>query len=176
MSGEHSPDAILDAIRARQSKVGIGVGAAVAVASLVSLVGFLQMGALAAGVADIQAEATRIDAGREFAHPAFAPASKVRPLIKLGTFVANPPDTAKIRYIRVSVQVAVTGVERMEQLGLNKIRARAEVTKLLSGRTVEELSVAGGQDRARAAIRDAIMSHFPADYLLGVHFTEFVVQ
>lgn len=173
---EHSPDALLAAVREQQRKLVLGAGLAIGVAALAGLGAFLQVGAATAGVAEIRSHAHRIDAGREYAHDDFAPPKEAGPSVKLGTFVANPLDAANIRYVRVSIQIAVADVERMERLGLNKIRSRAAVTALLSGRTVSELTAPGGQDAAQAAIRRAVEAEFPSDYLLGVHFTEFVVQ
>jgi len=176
MSTDQAPDKTLDRIREQQRRIVAGASGALALAGLVALAGTWQVNEAAAGVSEIRGEATRIDAGREYAHPDFAPPAPVIPLVKLGTFVANPLDAANIRYVRVSVQVEVTSVERMERYGMNKIRARAAVTNLLSSRTVPELSAPGGQEACRAAIREAIAAEFPSSFLKGVHFTEFVVQ
>lgn len=176
MSTDQAPDKTLDRIREQQRRIVAGASGALVLAGLVALAGVWQVNEASAGVNEIRGEARRIDAGREYAHPDFAPPAPVIPLVKLGTFVANPLDAANIRYVRVSVQLEVTDVERMEILGLNKIRSRAAVTSLISGRTVPELTAPGGQEACREAIREAILAEFPRSYLKGVHFTEFVVQ
>ncbi len=176
MRTEQGPDAVLDALRDGQRRLMLGVSGTLAFVLLVGFLGLRQTADIGRGVAEISARARLLDAGREYALEAFAPRRAALPLVNLGTFIANPLDASLIRYVRVSVQVSVPSVERMERYGLNLIRTRAAITGLLSGRTVAELGLPGGQEAAREDIRAAITARFPRDYILGVHFTEFVVQ
>lgn len=176
MRSERGPDAILDSLREGQRRLMLGVAATLAFGLMAGLAAFLQTGALAADVAEITAFAFKLDAGREYAHEAFAPPRAAHPMVKLGTYIANPLDASMIRYARVTIQISVTRADYMERYGLNLIRIRAAITALLSGRTVAELGEPGGQEAAREEIRTAIRAEMPKDFLLGVHFTEFVVQ
>ncbi len=176
MKHDEGPHAILEGLREGQRRIAMGAGATLALGLLFGAVGMLQTSSAAVGVADITSFALKLDAGREYAHPDFAPPKPESPMVKLGTYIANPLDASKIRYVRVSVQVSVPRVDHMENYGLNKIRTRAAITTLLSGRSVEELGAPGGQEAAREDVRNIVTAGFPEGYILGVHFTEFVVQ
>jgi flagellar basal body-associated protein FliL len=176
MRNDEGPHALLEGLKEGQRRLGMGVGASLALGLLIGSVSMQQTSAAALGVADVTSFALKLDAGQEYAHADFAPPRPGSPLVKLGTYIANPLDASKIRYVRVSVQVSVPRVDRMENYGLNKIRTRAAITSMLSGRSVDELGAPGGQEAARTAVREIIMEGFPKGYILGVHFTEFVVQ
>ncbi len=176
MKNDEGPHAILEGLREGQRRLTMGAGATLALGVLIGAVGMLQTSAATLEVADITSFALKLDAGREYAHQDFAPPKPETPVVKLGTYIANPLDASKIRYVRLAVQVSVPRVDLMENYGLNKIRTRAAINTLLSGRSVAELGAPGGQEAARDDLRSIVTAGFPEGYILGVHFTEFVVQ
>jgi len=127
-------------------------------------------------VSKVTATAKEIDAEKEWALEEFAPRESIGYDVKFGTFLANPLNSAKLRYVRCGIVFTVSDPDLFEATGLAQARARAAVVGILGTRTVEELSRPGGLDRARTHLRRALKSHFPEDLLLAVHFSEFIVE
>ncbi len=119
-------------------------------------------------------------------------------MIDTGTKIINLAEPGGRRYIRINVVLefvppeedptakpAAEGegaaVDPVIETFTNTINAKLPmindtVITLLSSKSFDELYTTEGKEKLRQAILDEVQSMLPADKILGVYFTEFVVE
>lgn len=170
------PEYAIDTLAEKMHPVVIGtmvLFAVLAVSGLILLVALFLEGV---DVSRLVAQAREIDAEKEWALDEFGPRENPGYDVKFGSFLANPLNAAKVRYVRCDIVFTVSDADLFATTGLEQARARAAVVGILGTRTVEELARPGGLDRVRSHLRRALRTHFSEELLLGVHFSEFIVE
>ena len=170
------PDRALAAVSARQGQILLGVAVALAGSAVVFALGLRSVQVARAEVATVQGAALRIDAQREVATLEFARRPLQGENVPMDAILVNVVGSAQIRYVRCATMFTVSDRAAWSQSGAEQVRAKEAITTLLAARSVEELTAPGGMDAARDAIRRRVMPLFEPGLVLGLHFTELVVQ
>ena len=154
---------------------------ALAVVTLLGVGGSFAWASFGLGQAGTEAQtlsqrALRIEGEREWALAEYAPKPARGHTAKLGQVLVNASDSARIRYIKAGVVLAVQRPEQVETVGAFRAHALAATVDVLGARTIDEYTAPGGKDAARRAVRERLETVFPEEMLLGVYFDTFIVE
>jgi len=114
-------------------------------------------------------------------------------MFNMSTKIINLADPAGRKYIRVTVALEIEPDNpEFEKLGEEEKLAYEEqftakvtsrmplmddvVITLLSTKTYDDLYTAEGKEKLRSEVKEAIAARVPELHLMGIYFTEFVVQ
>ena len=97
-------------------------------------------------------------------------------LSKLEGLVVNPAQSQGNRYLAVSIAFETGTPEGKRELEKKKVIIKDAVLRLLSERTVEELSDPERRDGLKKALRDKANGILNEETVDRVYFTEFVLQ
>jgi flagellar FliL protein len=111
---------------------------------------------------------------------------KVPTAIKsIGDFVVNLADPSGARYLRTSITVEMEEAEKKGG-GEGEGKAAAEpewlpvykdvIISLLSRKTASEVTSVAGKERLKDELRELLNQKVPAQVVVGVYFTDFVIQ
>lgn len=164
-----------------KKKMFIIIGAAVAVAVILGVVAFMLMGkgdkkehgkeeAKVEGKAEAKAEGGEHGgaAGKEGA----AGATNIYPL---EPFIVNIYDGQELRYLKVKVELEMSGAFKGE-LDARLAPIRDAVLVLLSAKTLQDIQDVQGKNQLKDEILVAINKIIPPGKIARVYFTDFVVQ
>jgi len=102
--------------------------------------------------------------------------NKVGSLSKLEGLVVNPAGSRGNRYLAVSVVFETGTPEVKEEMEKKKVIVKDAVLRLLSERTVKELSDPKQRDALKTALRDRANEILGSGQVDRLYFTEFVLQ
>ncbi|MBI3075661.1 MAG: flagellar basal body-associated FliL family protein [Deltaproteobacteria bacterium] len=96
----------------------------------------------------------------------------------LDTFIVNLADTVAARYLKVTMELEVTGGKEAgpEQLKPKVPLMRDAVLLLLTSKTFDEVQSVEGKLKLREEIVSKLNATLPAPMIRRVYFTEFVIQ
>ncbi len=106
----------------------------------------------------------------------------VRPFTEIGlmfpmdTFTVNLLSESGRRYLKVEMNLEIDGEELAAELDNKKAVIRDIIIRLLSSKSLDEISTAKGKDKLKEQITDQLNLRLRDGHINNVYFTEFVIQ
>lgn len=105
-----------------------------------------------------------------------AESMEVGPMFPLDTFTVNLLSDSGRRYLKVQMNLELDGEELAAELESKTAVVRDVVIRMLSSKTLEEISTAKGKDKLKEQIVNQLNLRLRDGNVRNVYFTEFVVQ
>lgn len=105
-----------------------------------------------------------------------APLAEIGPMFPLDTFTVNLLSESGRRYLKVEMNLELNGEELGMELDSKTAVIRDIVIRLLSSKSLEEISTAKGKIKLKEQIVDQLNMRLRDGRINNVYFTEFVVQ
>lgn len=102
--------------------------------------------------------------------------SQIGVLYPLDTFTVNLKSDNGRRYLKVTMDLELSGQELTAELDNKTAVIRDRIIRILTSKTLEEVSSRKGKDKLTQQIKDALNAMLDDGQILGVYFTEFVIQ
>ncbi len=103
-------------------------------------------------------------------------AMEVGPMFPLDNFTVNLLSDSGRRYLKVQMNLELDGEELAPEIESKTAVIRDVIIRLLSSKTLEEISTAKGKDKLKEQIVNELNLRLRDGNLKNVYFTEFVVQ
>ena len=97
-------------------------------------------------------------------------------LYPLDTFTVNLKSDAGRRYLKVTMSLELEGDELSLELDAKSPVLRDRIIRILSSKTLEEISSKKGKAKVSAQVMDTLNSMIADGEIKGIYFTEFVIQ
>lgn len=101
---------------------------------------------------------------------------EVGPMFPLDNFTVNLLSDSGRRYLKVQMNLELDGEELASELESKTAVIRDVIIRLLSSKTLEEISTAKGKDKLKEQIVNQLNLRLRDGNVRNVYFTEFVVQ
>lgn len=101
---------------------------------------------------------------------------KIGTLYPLDTFTVNLLSENGSRYLKAQVSLELSGPELAAELDKKKAVIRDKILRLLSSKSLEEVSTLKGKDKLSEQILDILNPMLNDGSINGVYFTDFVIQ
>ncbi len=102
--------------------------------------------------------------------------SEIGPMFPLDTFTVNLLSESGRRYLKVQMNLELSGEELGVELDTRKAVIRDIIIRLLSSKSLEEISTSKGKEKLKDQIVDQLNMRLSDGKINNVYFTEFVVQ
>ena len=102
--------------------------------------------------------------------------SEIGVLYPLDTFTVNLKSDAGRRYLKVTLSLELEGEELSLELDAKTAVLRDRIIRILSSKTLEEISSKKGKSKVENQIMDTLNSMISDGTIKGIYFTEFVIQ
>ncbi len=102
--------------------------------------------------------------------------SDIGTLYPLDTFTVNLKSDAGRRYLKVTMSLELEGEELSLELDAKTAVLRDRIIRILSSKTLEEISSKKGKSKVEQQIMDTLNSMISDGKIKGIYFTEFVIQ
>ena len=102
--------------------------------------------------------------------------AEIGPMFPLDTFTVNLLSESGRRYLKVEMNLELSGEELGIELDSKTAVIRDIVIRLLSSKSLEEISTAKGKEKLKEQIVDQLNMRLRDGRVNNVYFTEFVVQ
>ncbi|MEP0548555.1 MAG: flagellar basal body-associated FliL family protein [Rhodothermales bacterium] len=96
--------------------------------------------------------------------------------LELQGLIVNPAGTEGLRYLMVHVGFESEQAKALEELTMKEIAVRDAVIKILSAKTVPQLSDIGRRDSLKVEIRDTVNGMLREGQIDRLYFTQYVLQ
>ena len=103
-------------------------------------------------------------------------AMEVGPMFPLDTFTVNLLSDSGRRYLKVQMNLELDGEELAAELESKTAVVRDVAIRLLSSKTLEEISTAKGKEKLKEQIVNQLNLRLRDGNIRNIYFTEFVVQ
>ena len=97
-------------------------------------------------------------------------------LYPLDTFTVNLKSDAGRRYLKVTMSLELEGEELSLELDAKSPVLRDRIIRILSSKTLEEISSKKGKGKVSEQVMDTLNSMISDGEIRGIYFTEFVIQ
>jgi len=97
-------------------------------------------------------------------------------LYPLDTFTVNLKSDAGRRYLKVTMSLELEGEELSLELDAKSPVIRDRVIRILTSKTLEEISSKKGKQKVSTQIMDTLNAMISDGTIRGIYFTEFVIQ
>jgi len=97
-------------------------------------------------------------------------------LYPLDTFTVNLKSDAGRRYLKVTLSLELEGEELSLELDAKTAVLRDRIIRILSSKTLEEISSKKGKSKVETQIMDTLNAMIADGTIKGIYFTEFVIQ
>jgi flagellar FliL protein len=97
-------------------------------------------------------------------------------LYPLDTFTVNLKSDAGRRYLKATISLELNGQELSIELDKKAAVIRDRIIRILTSKSVEEISSTKGKQKVSDQIVDVLNSMLADGSIKGIYFTEFVVQ
>ena len=97
-------------------------------------------------------------------------------LYPLDTFTVNLKSDAGRRYLKVTMSLELDGDELSIELDAKSPVLRDRVIRILTSKTLEEISSKKGKQKVSTQIMDTLNAMISDGTIRGIYFTEFVIQ
>lgn len=97
-------------------------------------------------------------------------------LYPLDTFTVNLKSDAGRRYLKVTMSLELEGEELSLELDAKAPVLRDRIIRILTSKTLEEISSKKGKQKVSEQIMDTLNSMITDGRIRGIYFTEFVIQ
>jgi flagellar FliL protein len=104
------------------------------------------------------------------------PLSEIGTLYPLETFTVNLKSDSGRRYLKVSMSLEIDGEELSMELDAKSAVLRDRIIRILTSKTLEEISSKKGKAKVTQQIIDSLNSMMVDGSIKGLYFTEFVIQ
>ncbi len=104
------------------------------------------------------------------------PLSEIGVLYPLDTFTVNLKSDSGRRYLKVTMSLELEGEELSLELDAKSPVLRDRIIRILSSKTLEEISSKKGKQKVSQQIMDTLNSMITDGQIKGIYFTEFVIQ
>ncbi len=101
---------------------------------------------------------------------------KIGILYPLETFTVNLLSENGSRYLKAQVSLELSGKELTEELDAKKAVIRDKILRILSSKSIEEVSTLKGKDQLGEQIMQELNPMLKDGSINGVYFTDFVIQ
>jgi len=102
--------------------------------------------------------------------------AEIGPMFPLDTFTVNLLSESGRRYLKVQMNLELSGEELGVELDTRKAVIRDIIIRLLSSKSLEEISTSKGKEKLKDQIVDQLNMRLQDGQINNVYFTEFVVQ
>ena len=102
--------------------------------------------------------------------------SDIGVLYPLDTFTVNLKSDAGRRYLKVTMSLELDGSELSLELDAKSPVIRDRVIRILTSKTLEEISSKKGKQKVSQQIMDTLNAMIADGQIKGIYFTEFVIQ
>lgn len=102
--------------------------------------------------------------------------AEIGPMFPLDTFTVNLLSESGRRYLKVEMNLELSGEELGVELDNKTAVIRDIIIRLLSSKSLEEISTAKGKEKLKEQIVDQLNMRLRDGRINNVYFTEFVVQ
>ncbi len=147
---------------------------------LIILIGAVVTILMMGGDDQAQAQNNQVQQERMTDRPQGGPGSsslaEVGPMFPLDTFTVNLLSESGRRYLKVEMNLELSGEELGVELDSKTAVIRDIVIRLLSSKSLEEISTAKGKEKLKEQIVDQLNMRLRDGRVNNVYFTEFVVQ
>jgi len=97
-------------------------------------------------------------------------------LYPLDTFTVNLKSDSGRRYLKVTMSLELEGEELSLELDAKSAVLRDRIIRILTSKTLEEISSKKGKQKVSQQIMDTLNSMINDGEIKGIYFTEFVIQ
>ena len=97
-------------------------------------------------------------------------------LYPLDTFTVNLKSDSGRRYLKVTMSLELEGEELSMELDAKAAVLRDRIIRILSSKTLEEISSKKGKQKVSQQIMDTLNAMLSDGRIKGIYFTEFVIQ
>ena len=97
-------------------------------------------------------------------------------LYPLDTFTVNLKSDSGRRYLKVTLSLELEGEELSLELDAKSPVLRDKIIRILTSKTLEEISSKKGKQKVSSQIMDTLNSMIADGEIRGIYFTEFVIQ
>jgi len=104
------------------------------------------------------------------------PLSEIGILYPLDTFTVNLKSDSGRRYLKVTMSLELSGEELSMELDAKAAVLRDRIIRILSSKTLEEISSKKGKQKVTQQIMDTLNAMITDGQIKGIYFTEFVIQ
>jgi len=104
------------------------------------------------------------------------PLSEIGILYPLDTFTVNLKSDSGRRYLKVTMSLELSGEELSLELDAKAAVLRDRIIRILSSKTLEEISSKKGKQKVTQQIMDTLNAMITDGQIKGIYFTEFVIQ
>jgi len=94
----------------------------------------------------------------------------------LDSFTVNLKSDAGRRYLKVTMSLELEGEELSLELDAKVAVLRDRIIRILSSKTLEEISSKKGKNKVETQIMDVLNAMITDGEIKGIYFTEFVIQ
>jgi len=102
--------------------------------------------------------------------------SEIGILYPLDTFTVNLKSDAGRRYLKSTLSLELEGEELSLELDAKSAVLRDRIIRILTSKTLEEISSKKGKQKVSVQIMDTLNSMIADGEIKGIYFTEFVIQ
>ncbi|MDQ7044376.1 MAG: flagellar basal body-associated protein FliL [Sulfurimonas sp.] len=102
--------------------------------------------------------------------------SEIGILYPLDTFTVNLKSDAGRRYLKATISLELEGEELSMELDAKTPVLRDRIIRILSSKTLEEISSKKGKSKISMQVMDTLNSMISDGEVRGIYFTEFVIQ
>jgi flagellar FliL protein len=97
-------------------------------------------------------------------------------LYPLDTFTVNLKSDSGRRYLKVTMSLELEGDGLSQELDAKSAVLRDRIIRILSSKTLEEISSRKGKEKVSQQIMDTLNAMLSNGKIKGIYFTEFVIQ
>jgi flagellar FliL protein len=108
--------------------------------------------------------------------PHSRPLSEIGILYPLDTFTVNLKSDQGRRYLKATMSLELNGDELSLELDAKAPVLRDRIIRILTSKTLEEISSKKGKQKVSEQIMDTLNSMIKDGNIQGIYFTEFVIQ
>lgn len=102
--------------------------------------------------------------------------SQIGVLYPLDAFTVNLKSDSGRRYLKATISLELNGKELSLELDNKKPVIRDRIIRILTSKTLEEISSTKGKQKISDQIKDTLNSMITDGSIEGIYFTEFVIQ
>ena len=100
----------------------------------------------------------------------------IGPMFPLEQFIVNLLSDSGRRFLKTTIDLELSDDDLIEELGAKNSRIRDVVIRVLSSKTVEEISTPKGKDKLKKELSNQLNAVLLDGQIVRVYFTDFVIQ
>ena len=104
------------------------------------------------------------------------PLDEIGILYPLDTFTVNLKSDSGRRYLKTTISLELSGPDLSTELDTKKAVLRDRIIRILSSKTLEEVSSRKGKQKLSDQIMNTLNAMITKGQIKGIYFTEFVIQ